>query len=152
MERKPFTVRIARWSAEHPWRAMALWTVFVIVSIVLGSAIGTKEATNGGNVGETARAEQLIDDGHFPDDPAVERVLVTARSGTLDKAAGAAALSDAATRMRALPGVASVGDPVTSPDGSTMFVPVTMAGDPDTADERLQPLLDATATVQAAHP
>jgi putative drug exporter of the RND superfamily len=151
MERKPFTVRVARWSAEHPWRAMALWTVFVIASIVVGSAIGTKEATNGGNVRETARAEQMIDAADFPDEPTAERVLVTARSGALDQAAAKAVLADAATRMRALPEVAAVGEPVTAPDGSAMFLPVTMAGDPDTAEERIQPLLDTTAAVQAAH-
>ena len=101
MERKPFTVRVARWSAEHPWRAMALWTVFVIVSIAVGTAVGTKEATDGGNVGETARAQQMIEAGDFPDDPTVERVLVTSRDGALDPTKATAALTDAATRMRA---------------------------------------------------
>ena len=151
MERKLFTVRIARWSAEHPWRAMALWVAFVIASIVVGSAVGTKEATNSGNVAETARAQQMIEAGDFPDDPTTERVLVTSKAGTLDTAKATAALTDAATRMRALPEVASVGDPVTSPDGSTMFLPVAMAGDPQTAPDRVQPLLDTTAALQAAH-
>ncbi|GAA1775069.1 MMPL family transporter [Luedemannella helvata] len=151
MERKPFTVRVARWSAEHPWRAMALWVVFVIAAIAVGSAVGTKEATNGGNVAETARAQQMIEAGDFPDDPATERVLVTSKAGALDTAKATAALTDAATRMRALPEVAGVGDPVTSPDGTTMFLPVTVAGDPDTAEDRVQPLLDTTAALQAAH-
>ena len=35
MERRPMTVRMARWSALHPWRAMALWTVFVISCIAI---------------------------------------------------------------------------------------------------------------------
>src|SRR5258707_882746 len=34
VEKKPVTVRIARWSAEHPWRAIALWVVFVAVCFV----------------------------------------------------------------------------------------------------------------------
>src|SRR5947199_62986 len=27
--RRPITVRAARWSAHHPWRAVALWLLFV---------------------------------------------------------------------------------------------------------------------------
>ena len=81
VERKPLTVRIARWSAEHPWRAMALWMVFVVASIVVGNVAGTNKAENAGNVGETARADRLIKDGNFPKDPATERILITSRSG-----------------------------------------------------------------------
>ena len=55
------TVRIARWSATHPWRAMALWTAFVLVCIALGSVVGTKESTQDGDVGETHRASQIYD-------------------------------------------------------------------------------------------
>ena len=28
-EARPSTVRVARWSAEHPWRAIAAWVIFV---------------------------------------------------------------------------------------------------------------------------
>src|SRR5690242_8166814 len=100
VERKPLTVRIARWSAEHPWRAMALWVVFVVASITVGNIAGTHEAKNSGNVGETARAQQMIDDGHFPKDPSVERIIITSRSGPLDETAARAAAADAATRFR----------------------------------------------------
>src|SRR5206468_4224364 len=60
VERKGFTVRIARWSAEHPWRAIGFWVVFVAASIFVGNVIGTHKAENSGNVGETARAQQMI--------------------------------------------------------------------------------------------
>ncbi|MFI1830649.1 hypothetical protein ACH41E_30060 [Streptomyces sp. NPDC020412] len=36
--KKPATVRIARWSATHPWSAMGLWAVFVALCIFLGGA------------------------------------------------------------------------------------------------------------------
>src|SRR5438105_4278731 len=108
MERKPLTVRIARWSATHPWRAMALWVVFVAASIAVGNLAGTHKAENAGNVGETARAEQMIKDGNFPKDPSVERILISSRSGPLDVAAAKAAAGDAAARLRTLPGVTKV--------------------------------------------
>ena len=134
MERRPMTVRVARWSALHPWRAMALWTVFVLSCIAIGAVVGTKEADGGGNVGETGRAEQLIESGDFPRSNAAEHVLVTSHSGPLDQDAARAALADAANRMRALPEVSDVAEPVVSPDGSAMMLAVSMSGDPDTSE------------------
>jgi RND superfamily putative drug exporter len=152
VQRRPMTVRVARWSALHPWRAMALWTVFVLSCIAIGAVVGTKEADGGGAVGETARAEQMIDSGDFPRSNAAEHVLVTSHSGPLDQDAARAALADAANRMRALPEVSDVAEPVVSPDGSAMMLAVSMSGDPETSESRVQPLLDVTATVARDHP
>ncbi|MEU7585185.1 MMPL family transporter [Micromonospora sp. NPDC049230] len=152
MGRRPVTVRLARWSAEHPWRAIALWVVFVAVCFVGGSAAGLNEATSADEgIGEVGRAGLIVDAGNF-DDPAVDNVLVTARGGALDQAAAKAAADDAAARLRTVTGVAEVGQPVTARDGSALLLPITMSGDPGTASDRVQPLRDATAAVQAAHP
>jgi RND superfamily putative drug exporter len=146
------TVRIARWSATHPWSAMGIWTAFVLICIAIGTVVGTKEADSGGNVGETARAERMIDSGAFPPGQAEEQILVTSLSGSLDQAAARAALADAATRLRALPEVSAVEEPTLSPDGSAMVMVTKMAGDPKTSVDRVQPLLDATAAVARDHP
>lgn len=151
MGKRPITVRVARWSAEHPWRAMAMWVVFVAVCFVGGNAAGLNEGADDENIGEAGRAHAIVAAGHF-DQPAMENVLITARDGSLDPAAAAAAAQDTRTRLAGVAGVASVGDPVSAPDGSAMLVPITLAGDPDTASDRVQPLLDATAEVQAGHP
>src|SRR6266704_1931613 len=131
---------------------MALWMVFVVASIVVGNLAGTHKAENSGNVGETASAEQMIKDGNFPKDPSVERILISSRSGPLDLVAAKAAAGDAAARLRALPAVTKVEDPVPSPDGKLLMIPVAMAGDPDTGADRVQPLLDATAAAQKDYP
>jgi putative drug exporter of the RND superfamily len=152
MVRRPMTVRVARWSAEHPWRAMALWIVFVAVCFVGGTSAGLNEATDADQrIGEAGRADAIASAGHFTYPP-VDNVLITARAGTLDEAAAQAAAADATQRLKALPDVASVGEPVPSHDGTALLVPVTMSGDEDTASERVGTLLDATAAVQAAHP
>jgi RND superfamily putative drug exporter len=146
------TVRVARWSATHPWRAIGLWVVFVAVCFAAGSWAGTRTASDEDMAqGETARATEIIDSGHF-DDPAEENVLITSRSGELDRAAASAAAADVAARLGALRDVAEVGRPAASPDGRALLVPVTMAGDADTASDRVGTLLDATAEVQAGHP
>jgi len=149
--KRPVTVRIARWSAEHPWRAMAMWVVFVAVCIVGGNAAGLNETTGDDNIGETGRASAIIDSGNF-DRVATENVLITSPAGELDQAAARAAAGDAASRLRALPEVSSVGEPVPANDGTALLLPITMTGEPDTATERVQPLLDATAAVQRDNP
>ena len=152
MGRRPVTVRLARWSAEHPWRAIALWVVFVAVCFVGGNAAGLREATESDQaIGEFGRAELIVDSGGFHE-PAVENVLITPRSGALDAAAAKAAADDAAARLRQVTGVASVGTPLPSHDGRALLLPITMAGDRETASDRVQPLRDATAEVQRAHP
>jgi RND superfamily putative drug exporter len=152
MGRRPVTVRVARWSAEHPWRAMALWVVFVAVCFVGGNAAGLTEATDADQaIGEFGRAELIVDGGGFHE-PATENVLITPRSGSLDPAAAKAAAEDATARLRQVDGVASVGAPMPSRDGNAMLVPITMTGDPGTASDRVQPLRDMTAKVQQAHP
>jgi RND superfamily putative drug exporter len=108
---RPVTVRIARWSAEHPWRAVALWIVFVAVCFVGGSAAGINKATAEDQaIGEAGRAGTIVSAGQF-DDPAVENVLITARGGTLDVRAAGAVAADAAARLGGVAGVARVGDP-----------------------------------------
>jgi RND superfamily putative drug exporter len=152
MDRKPLTVRVARWSAEHPWRAMAIWVVFVATCFVLGNAAGLKEASNEDNaIGEAGRAMLIVDSGTF-DHSATESVLITPLAGGLDRAAAQATAADLTARMRALAGVSHVDDPIPSRDGQALLIQVTMAGDPDTASKRVQPLRDTTAAVQRDHP
>ncbi|MFC7272505.1 MMPL family transporter [Paractinoplanes rhizophilus] len=153
MGKRPVTVRMARWSAEHPWRAIALWVVFVAVCFVGGNAAGTVEATAQDDaIGEAGQAYVMIEDGKFAEEPAVDNVLITAPSGKLSMERATTAAKDAAKALGTVTGVASVGEPIPARDGSALLVPITMAGDPDTASDRVEPLRAATASVQAAHP
>ncbi len=146
------TVRIARWSATHPWRAIALWLVFVAACVVAGGATGAKQATERDlGVGESGRAYSMAQDGGLVE-PAVENVLITAMTEGAGPAEFEAAATDVAARMRQLPEVAEVGEPTPAADGTAILLPVTMRGDPDTAADRLAPLLAATEVAQRAHP
>jgi putative drug exporter of the RND superfamily len=129
-----------------------MWVLFVAVCVWAGGAAGTREAKDEDSMkGEVLHAQQIVDDGHF-DDPASERVLITAPSGRLDTTAALAAANEVAQRMRTLPEVARVDEPVIAPDKTAVLLPVTMAGDDDDASDHVQPLLDVTAAAQAAHP
>ena len=82
VEKRPITVRVARWSAEHPWRAIALWVVFVAVCFAAGTWAGTNTASDKDMAqGESARATEIVDSGDF-DDPAEENVLNASRAVT----------------------------------------------------------------------
>jgi putative drug exporter of the RND superfamily len=152
MRRQPVTVRVARWSATHPWRAIGLWVVFVAVCFAAGGWAGNNTATDKDlAIGEAGRATSIVADGHFAEH-AKENVLITAKHGRLDPAKAQAAAADAATRLGALKEVQEVGDPVPSRDGSALLVPVTMAGDEDQASDNVGTLLDTTAEVQKTHP
>ena len=109
MARGQITVRAARWSATHPWRAIAMWVVVVIACFAIGSVTGTKESENEGDIGEVTRADNIVKSGNFAD-PDVESVLITAPSGTLDQAAANQAAGVVIQRMRALGGVAEVAE------------------------------------------
>ncbi len=145
--RRPVTVRLARWSATHPWRAIALWLVFVVASIAIGNIAGLHKA---GDIdymsGQSRQAAQWLHDAKL-ESPDTENVLVTARAGHLDARQARAALADAGGRMSALDQVAGVAAPVTAKDASAMTLQITLRHDAD-----VKPLLGATKAVQADYP
>src|ERR1044072_8145544 len=75
------TVRIARWSAEHPWRAIGAWLVFVAICIGAGQVAGTKQAEFDDNpTGELATYQSIVDEAGFQR-PATENAGCTAQNG-----------------------------------------------------------------------
>ena len=134
MARGQITVRAARWSATHPWRAIAMWVVVVIACFAIGSVTGTKESKNEGDIGEVTRADNIVKSGNF-DDPDVESVLITAPSGQLDQAEANKAAAVVIQRMRALGGVAEVAQPMPSPKNDAVIVRVTMKDVPEGSDD-----------------
>jgi putative drug exporter of the RND superfamily len=151
---KKLSVRVARWSAGHPWRAIAGWFLFVALCLGAGISVGTNAAVaEDFGVGEAGRAELMAIDGGLQQRP-TERVLITAKPGAaqMDAAAADAAARDVTERMKALPEVLSVAEPVRSADGRMLRVDVTMKGTDLLGKEHVDPLQAQTAKVRAAHP
>lgn len=152
MSRQAVTVRVARWSATHPWRAIGLWLLLVVVAVGAVSAIPMQRMSDEDErIGESGRADQIIADAKLGVPPS-ETVLVTDRDGSLDRKTGTAVAGEVGAAMRALPPVQAVGTPVWSKDGSAVLIPVNLKGSPDDAADNVQQLLDATASVQQRHP
>ncbi len=148
-----FSVRVARWSARHPWRAIVGWLVFVALCLGAGSAVGTNSAkTADYRVGEAGRAEALAAEAHL-ERGAAEQVLISSRSGgALDQGAARAAAKDLTERMRRLPDVAGVADPLLSEDRRTLMVEVALKGEERDAKDKVDALVAQTSAVQKGHP
>ncbi|MEU8753425.1 MMPL family transporter [Streptomyces chartreusis] len=149
---KSISVSMARWSARHPWRAIVGWLVFVVLCLVVGSAVGMNSAkTADYRVGEAGRAEALAAEGHLERRP-TEQVLISARSGALDRTEAESAAKDLTARMQRLPEVAGVAAPLLSDDRAVLMVEVTLKGEEREADDKVDALVEQTEAVQRSHP
>jgi uncharacterized membrane protein YdfJ with MMPL/SSD domain len=149
--------RMGRWSASHWKTAVVGWIVFVVASVALGSAIGTKKLTDAqSGTGSSGRADKLLDK-EFKR-PAGEQVLVQSRKATTHDPGFRAAVTDVTTRFSRDPVVKNVRSPYAagnsgqiSKDGHSALITFDIRGDSDKADDHAKHLLAVTAAAQKAH-
>ena len=140
--------RAGRWSAAHWKTATVGWAVLVVAAVALGSLAGTKKLTDAeSSNGETARAQQILAGAGW-DNSAGEAVLVESKSAAPPDAVTA----DVTAMLHARTDVKKIKAPVRSRDGRSELVSFEIRGNGDTADARVQPVLDAVARIQHAHP
>ncbi|MFE0104733.1 MMPL family transporter [Streptomyces sp. NPDC059009] len=146
------TVRVARWSALHPGRAIVGWLVFVVLCLAGGMALGTNAATSADfGVGEAGRAEAMATEGGLQT-RSTDQVVIRAKSGPLDRAAAEEVARDVTARMKKLPEVLDVEAPVRSANGKALRVQVALKGEEQEDREKVPALLAETEKVQRAHP
>lgn len=134
-------IRAARWSAEHPWRAILAWVALVAFAVGLAVAVPTHETTDADyRVGESGRADAMVVDAGL-DQPDTENVLVEGPGGE-------AAARELVGRLDRVEGVGSVQGPHASADGTALLVSVEMA--PGTED--VTAVQAVTDEVAAEHP
>ncbi|MBB2744781.1 UNVERIFIED_ORG: putative membrane protein YdfJ with MMPL/SSD domain [Microbispora rosea subsp. rosea] len=158
--RRNIAATIGGWSARHRWWALLVWVAFVGVATVAGNAVGTAEMRGYESAnGDSRQAEQILDGARFAN-VAGEVVLVQSRTGTLTVTDPAfrRAVEDVKRAVEATGRVEHVRTPYdkepspVTQDRRTTLVQFDMKGDGGTAEERIQPVLDAVARVQGAHP
>jgi uncharacterized membrane protein YdfJ with MMPL/SSD domain len=144
--------RAARWSGSH-WKTATLgWLGLVAVAVLAGSLAGTRTLTDGEQaVGGSGRADRILADGGFKT-PARESVLVRATAGAATDPVFRASVQQLAGTLDRLPQVEHARVAGVSKDGRSELVEFDVAGDPNTADARVKPALDAVAAFQRAHP
>jgi uncharacterized membrane protein YdfJ with MMPL/SSD domain len=158
MGQQNIAARMGRWSARHWKTAVIGWIVFVVASVALGSAIGTKKLTNAqSGTGSSGRADRLLDK-EFKR-PASEQVLVQSRSVTVHDPGFRAGVNDVVTRFSHDANVKNVRSPYApgnagqiSKDGHSALVTFDVRGDSDKADKKAGGLTAVTDAAQNAHP
>jgi RND superfamily putative drug exporter len=123
-------MKAARWSAEHPWRAILGWIAFVAIAVGLAIAVPTHEASDADyRIGESGRADALVAKAHL-EQPDTENILITAGAGSsaasLDVAQAEKAAQAVVTDAKAADGVAGVAKPHWNADRTALLVSVEL--------------------------
>jgi RND superfamily putative drug exporter len=150
--------RAGRWSAAHWKTATFGWIAFVVVAVVFGGVVGTKQLNqNATGPGESGRMAKILDDGFKQ--PAAETVLVQSRSLTTKDPAFRTAIADVTRRVSAVPVTTNVRSPLAagsggqiSADGHSAIVRFDIRGDPEKAADKIDSVLTAVDDAKAANP
>jgi RND superfamily putative drug exporter len=148
--------RAAHWSAEHRKLAIWGWIAFVVIGVMLGNAVGTKEI-HGADFfnGESHEAEQALEDANMrPND---ELVFVQSEALTIEDPEFRAAIQQAIDELSRAQYVENVESPLegqgsVSKDGHAALVDFEITGDDLEARDRLEPAEAAVDKVAADHP
>jgi uncharacterized membrane protein YdfJ with MMPL/SSD domain len=150
--------RMGSWSAQHRKLAIWGWLGFVLLSAMIGGAVGTKTLDNAQRgVGDSGRADRTIE-AAFPKN-ADEMVLVQSSAATVNSLPFRAAVGDAQFRLSQLPYVYAIESPYDpanrsqiSADGRSALTRFKIAGNQSTAKKHASATLRAVEAAQAAHP
>jgi uncharacterized membrane protein YdfJ with MMPL/SSD domain len=144
--------RMGRWSASHWKTAVFGWLAFVIASVVVGGAVGTKYLDESDNaVGEAGRATAIIEAG-FPEveDEQSEIVLVQSTVHTTGDAEFKAAIAAVEKTLGRFPQAREIESPLrqghadlVSTDGRSALVQYTPVGDYEEAALYIDEIEDA---------
>jgi RND superfamily putative drug exporter len=156
--RTNLTGKLGSWSAEHPWRAIGLWLLLIVVAVFAGKAIGTSklDMSAGGN-GQSGKAAAVVSKA-FPQH-ATEQVLLQSRSLTTSSPAFASAVADVVKKAEATGQVTDVRSPYApgavgqiSRNGHSALVQFDVKGDMNNSAKRVAPVLTAVAAAGRDHP
>jgi anti-anti-sigma factor len=159
MQQRNLAASAGRWSARHRRKAILGWLAFVVISVLIGGALGMKEiASEDLGDGESKRADQILADA-FPD-RASEEVLIQGQGGIeADDPRFRAAVRDVVRAVSGFDTVRNVQSPLEpgnashiSPDGRSALVTFDLLGADDELEDNVTPVQEAVERVQSANP
>ena len=145
-----FAARMGRWSAAHWKKATFGWLAFVVVAFGLGGLVGTKNIDANAGTGQSGRMDKILDAGFKQ--PAHESVLIESRSARVGDVAFAAVIDDVIGAVSKLTVAQQVRRGAISGNRHAALVDFQIRGDKTKAADKIQPVLDAVAGAQRAHP
>ena len=157
--KKNLAARMGGWSARRRWTALGLWLVFVIASIAIGVATGQVNVSQARlGDGESGHINRVIDDANF-NSHAHEMVLLQSSSLTANDPAFKRGVRSVIATLDGQRQAIEIQDPYSpanpgqiTKDGHSALVRFKIAGDVDTAPDRVQPVMDAVASLRASNP
>jgi uncharacterized membrane protein YdfJ with MMPL/SSD domain len=162
MRPKNIAARAGRWSAAHRKTAIFGWLAFVIASIAIGTAVGSRtiDQNNNNSVGPSARADKILKQGGFKEsNRSTEIVVVQNRHLSISSPAFQAAIADVAHTVAPMANVHNLRYPSgqahrdqVSRDGHTALVEWDMSGKLKAAEKQIDPLTHGVSGVAARHP
>jgi RND superfamily putative drug exporter len=159
VQKENLAARAGRWSAQHRKKAVFGWLAFVIAATLIGGNLGTKTIASDeeGVVGESKRSAEIVKDA-FPQ-VAGEQVLIQSKTASSKSPEFKAAVKDVEERLAAQKDVTNLESPYAkenvgqiSRDGHSVVVNFEIKGDIEKAEDKVDPVLAATAAAQKAHP
>ena len=149
---KGIAARAGHWSARHRKTAIFGWLAFIVIVFMVGQSLGQVEPKDSQSLnGESRQAAVILDDAGFPEKSG-EMVLIQSKSAKANDPAFKAAVADVTKTVSQQKIVTNVAKPQISKDKHSALVQFDLKGDPETAEERVGPVLDATAAVAKRHP
>jgi uncharacterized membrane protein YdfJ with MMPL/SSD domain len=152
-----FAARMGRWSASHRKTAILGWLAFIIAAVAIGSVVGTQKLDQDEvGIGESGRAQQIIDRGQFRD-AADESVIVQSDSRRVGDPAFQAVVTDVVRTVSTFKSVDEVRSPLddrtlVSADGRSALVQFEVDDTDNKAVDRVEPILTAVDRLQNQHP
>src|SRR4051812_27622446 len=152
--------RMGRWSASHWKTAVFGWLAFVVASLAIGAAVGTKQITvEDSNTGEAHKADQILKTAFPQADPQTEFVVVQSKTRTVADPAFRAAVNDVVRSVEGDPATKNFKSPLdprhvdqVSKDRRTVMVVWDMKGKADVAEKKIDAIEARVAVAATRNP
>src|ERR671937_816171 len=152
--------RMGRWSATHWKTAVFGWLAFVVAALAIGQVVGTKNIDmKDANVGQSHKADQILNDGFPQADPQTEFVLVQSKTRTVKDPAFRATVNDVVGTVKGNPAIKNLKSPLdpknrdqVAKNRRTVIVTWNMKGEADVAKKKIDAIEASIAKVSDRHP
>jgi RND superfamily putative drug exporter len=125
-----------------------LWIAFVAAAVVGGGSITAQEGDEAEEtIGASAGADRALMDADFGEIP-MESVLIQDAAGEPIDTAATRVAAELGDELRGLAGVADVGEPIPSADGTSLLMQVALDEGTGTDDQRSAAVDEAALAVQ----
>ena len=150
--------RAGGWSARR-WKLAAFgWLAFAVIAVGVGSQVGGVALSDEDMAsGQAGRAARILAGAGFVE-PASESVLVQHTEQKATEPGFQSAIAVVVQSVALQRDVTNIRNPLETPatqiskDGHSALVQFDIRGDRDTAEDRVQPVMDAVASAQRANP